>query len=128
MKEYKSAVKAFKKLLENSWKTNNKTQEIEAYDALSIQYFYLGDIERSKYYHDRAITGSIEPKESKIRTIYSSIEMSRSIGSIEIYFKPHDRNMIFDLFDSIADLYVNKSFNYLKSEIHSTYQAKLKSL
>jgi len=37
MKEYKKAIRAFKKLLEVAWKTNNKQEETKAFDYIGIQ-------------------------------------------------------------------------------------------
>ena len=38
------------------------------------RYYYLGNIEKSKYYHSRLINGSYEPKDSLIRNIYQNIK------------------------------------------------------
>jgi hypothetical protein len=40
---------------------------MSAYDNLAISYFYLGDLEKSKYYNDRMIRGKSEAKFSILR-------------------------------------------------------------
>ena len=59
MKEYEKALKCFKKQLEYAWSNNDIDFEIRAYEKIFIQYFYLGDLEKSKFYHERAIRGQI---------------------------------------------------------------------
>ncbi len=69
MKEYEKAVMCFKKQLQIAWHISNAEAEMSAYDNLSIQYFYLGDLERAKYYNDRMLRGKTEAKFSVIRKI-----------------------------------------------------------
>lgn len=38
-----------------------------AYGDLALQYYYEGDIEKSKYYNDRMIRGKTEAKFSIVR-------------------------------------------------------------
>ena len=40
---------------------------MEAYDNLAIQYYYLGDLEKSKYYNDRMTRGKFEARFSIVR-------------------------------------------------------------
>jgi hypothetical protein len=49
--------------------TNNIDAELATYDYLAIQYYYLGDLDKSRYYHTRMHRGKFEGKLSKIRTI-----------------------------------------------------------
>eukprot|EP00347_Sterkiella_histriomuscorum_P022582 403337936 len=70
LKNSKCAIRCFKKLLENAWDTNDFEAEINSYEGLGIQYYYLGDLKRSQYYTDRMMRGKIEKKDSKIREIY----------------------------------------------------------
>lgn len=50
MKEYENAIKCFKKQLEISWSLADYQGEMLAYDKISINYFYLSDLEKAKYY------------------------------------------------------------------------------
>ncbi len=47
MKNFKCAVRSYKKLLEIAWDTNDFEAEINAYEGMSIQYFYLSDLRRA---------------------------------------------------------------------------------
>lgn len=40
---------------------------MNAYDNLAIQYYYKGDLEKSRYYNDRMIRGKLEAKFSIVR-------------------------------------------------------------
>ena len=40
---------------------------MNAYDNLAIQYYYEGDLEKSKYYNDRMIRGKVEARFSIVR-------------------------------------------------------------
>ncbi len=66
-KEYKDSIKCYKKVLEIAWDIEQVTDELNAYEAIGIQYYYLGKLDRAKYYHDRMIWGRRESKYSKIR-------------------------------------------------------------
>ena len=57
MKEYENAIKCFKKLLEFAWIKGNYAAEMQAYDKISINYFYLCDLEKAKYYNERMTRG-----------------------------------------------------------------------
>lgn len=46
------ALKCFKKMLQLAWVADNIQEEMNAYDALAIQYYYMGDTERSHYFHN----------------------------------------------------------------------------
>ena len=50
--------------------TNDNEAEINAYEGLGVQYFYLGQLKKSNYYVDRMMRGKLEKKDSKIREIY----------------------------------------------------------
>lgn len=40
---------------------------MNAYDNLAIQYYYMGDMNKSKYYNDWMVRGKLEAKYSIIR-------------------------------------------------------------
>ena len=50
MKEYENAIKCFKKMLEVAWSKGDYHSEMQAYDKIAINYFYLSDLEKAKYY------------------------------------------------------------------------------
>ena len=63
-RKYDLARICFKKMLENSWVAGSFEGEMEAYELLSVQYYYLGMLDKSQYYHDRSLHGKSEPKTS----------------------------------------------------------------
>jgi len=62
LKMYDKGIFAFKKLLQFSWKYENYEYEIKAYDNLWMQYYFKSDIERCRFYHNRAAMGKCEEK------------------------------------------------------------------
>jgi hypothetical protein len=43
--------------------------ELLAYDLIGLQHFYLGELEKSKYYHDKMMDGGFEPENSELRKV-----------------------------------------------------------
>ena len=70
--KYENAAKCFKKQLELAWRLNDLPGETRAYEHIGIQYYYLGFLEKSKYYNDRSIRGKSEKRDSKVRQIYEN--------------------------------------------------------
>ncbi|CAD8139232.1 unnamed protein product [Paramecium octaurelia] len=71
MQQYEIGIKFFKKCLQYSWLNNDLDYENEVYTKLGVCYYYLGDIEKSKYYHERAITYDYEIESSPLRQMSS---------------------------------------------------------
>ena len=67
VKEYEKSIVCFKKLLHLAWLMENIEYEMMSYDYLAIQYFYIGRLDRSKFYNDRMVRGKSESKASSIR-------------------------------------------------------------
>ena len=65
--QYHKAIKCYKKQIEIAWILNDKVSELRAYDNIGIQYFYLGNREKAKYYHERMLYGRIESFSTDIR-------------------------------------------------------------
>jgi hypothetical protein len=70
MQDYPNAIKCYKKQLELAWSLKDYSEEMLAYDMIAVNYFYLGDLTKSKYYETRMLRGQFEPKESKLRKIF----------------------------------------------------------
>jgi len=47
MKEYKNAIKCFKKCIETAWDINDISAELDAYGSLAIQHFLSGNLAKS---------------------------------------------------------------------------------
>lgn len=62
-----NATKCFKKMLQLAWVKNNFNAEMVAYDCMAIQYYYLGDLDRSDYFHNRSMKGIREKEDSRDR-------------------------------------------------------------
>ena len=69
LREYDKAIIAFKKLLQFAWLQNSMEKEMTAYEMLGIQYYYKSLLDKSFYYHDRAIRGKREARGSYARTV-----------------------------------------------------------
>ena len=48
-----------------AWELDDRTTEVRAYENLSVEYYYNGDIENSKKFHERCIRGHTEKPDSR---------------------------------------------------------------
>jgi tetratricopeptide (TPR) repeat protein len=86
LKQYKLALVNFKKMLQLSWDINSLKYEFLAYDSIGLQYFYLGDIERARYYHERMWRGIAEDDKSAVRKIsQQKLKLKRKNRLQDIY-------------------------------------------
>ena len=69
VKQYHLALINFKKLLQLAWAENSTEWELKAYDFIGLAYYYMGELEKSKYYHKRMWEGICEDKNSTVRVI-----------------------------------------------------------
>lgn len=51
--------------------------EVKAYDNLSTDYFYLGELNKSNYYHDRTMRGKTENHRSIVKKVSCNLLVSR---------------------------------------------------
>jgi hypothetical protein len=51
--------------------------EVLAYENLSMDYFYLGDLTKANYYHDRNMRGKIENDKSIVKKVSTNLLVSR---------------------------------------------------
>ena len=65
--QYQKAILCYKKQIELSWILNNRDFELRGYDNIGIQYYYLGNRDRAKYYHIRMVCGRYEKNKSDIK-------------------------------------------------------------
>jgi tetratricopeptide (TPR) repeat protein len=77
MKEHDGAVKQSRKMLQLSWQEGDIAMEMQAYDCLSVEYYYLGELGKSRYYHDRIIRGKVENDHSIIKKVTCNLLRSR---------------------------------------------------
>mmetsp|Transcript_22539 Transcript_22539/g.21701 ORF Transcript_22539/g.21701 Transcript_22539/m.21701 type:complete len:88 (+) Transcript_22539:2028-2291(+) len=77
MKKHEEAVGTYKKMLQLAWKEKDGGMEVIAYDNLSLEYFYLGEITKSNYYHDRIMRGKMENDMSIVKKIFCNLLTSK---------------------------------------------------
>jgi hypothetical protein len=63
------ALKCFKKELDLAWDTKEIAMEFDAYDNIGLQYYYMGDIVRATFYHDKMMMGTTESPDSVFRKL-----------------------------------------------------------
>lgn len=76
-KQYETCEKLYKKALEYSWFLQQKKTEIEIYEQMGINYYYLGRIQKSKYFHDRSVNDLYEADDSSTKTLSNGIIKAR---------------------------------------------------
>ncbi|CAK69609.1 unnamed protein product (macronuclear) [Paramecium tetraurelia] len=59
----------FTKYLMAAWKLKQKNDELLAYELLGKYYFYVGQIEKAKLFHERMINGNCEDENSRVRLL-----------------------------------------------------------
>lgn len=70
LKMYEDSLHFFKKALEYAWFNKQTEEELKIYDLMGQVYYYMGDIKRSEYYHERSL-GLIEGEQSPIKDLSS---------------------------------------------------------
>ena len=68
--EHKKAIDMFKQMLQFAWVLKDRDMEMKVYWHLSIEYYYIGDKKKSKYYIERYHQGEFEQESSIIKQIY----------------------------------------------------------
>ena len=46
---------------------NAQNAELESYDRIGLSYYYLNDLEKANYYHERSICGKLQSESSRLR-------------------------------------------------------------
>ena len=84
---YKRAVDYFKYQLSLAWELNDEQAEMRSYDNLAIEYYYIGNIEKARLYHDRVMRGRIEQSNSKAKNASAALNsFKRSYKTKEFKF------------------------------------------
>lgn len=60
LRYHELAVDFFKCQLSLAWERGDEQGELRSYDNLSVEYFYVGNIEKATLYHNRVLKGNIE--------------------------------------------------------------------
>jgi len=58
-----------KQILVFSWKLNDHQQETIAFDKIGMCYYYLGEIRKAKFFHDKSMNADLEPISSSLRIL-----------------------------------------------------------
>jgi len=69
VRKHKTALIYFTKFLQMAWYLESPKYEFLAYDFIGRQYYYLGKTEKANYYHNKMMSGKIEPKDSRFRQV-----------------------------------------------------------
>ncbi len=70
---YENSIKILKKALEYSWLCRDIDLELDIYERIGQNYFYLGMIQEAVFYHNKFILGDTELDNSPIRAISCSL-------------------------------------------------------
>lgn len=52
-------------------------QELEVYDLIGMEYYYLNDIPKAQFYHERMMRGELEPLSAEKMSNLEDLEMKR---------------------------------------------------
>jgi len=67
LKNYERALYNYKKQMAIAWYNKDIVRELETYDNIGICYYYLGNINKAIFYHNRFINKQVEEDMSKIK-------------------------------------------------------------
>lgn len=56
-----------------AWYHDNYVAEMQAYQGISLNYFYLGQLKKAKHYNERVLRGKSENQNSIVRSTAVSI-------------------------------------------------------
>ena len=76
-KEHMKAASCFKKMLQLAWFNGDQKSELEAYDNIGCEYFYIGNLKKAKFYNDKVCFGDIEMPGSIMRKVAVQILETR---------------------------------------------------
>jgi len=71
--EFVVACNYFRKALELAWDQQHEEEEVKAYDNLALCFFYMGDLQKARYYNDRMQRGKIEGQGSVLKSVTKNI-------------------------------------------------------
>ncbi|CAI2381397.1 unnamed protein product [Moneuplotes crassus] len=77
MRRYDEALIWFKKLLELAWFEKDNEAETTAYINMAISYFFMGDLDKASYYHDRMMGGKLENEKSSLKVMSYNVVKNR---------------------------------------------------
>ena len=58
--DYERALVCYKNLMHESWRAGDTDYEMQAYEDISKQYYYLGMLEKAAQYHKKMTRGSTD--------------------------------------------------------------------
>ena len=73
MRYHNKAIVYFKKQLQLAWEQNDQKYEIDAYENLSIDNYYLDKMSQSSFYNKRAWTGTVEQDNSLLKKMFVTL-------------------------------------------------------
>jgi hypothetical protein len=60
MAKFEKAIRYAKKLMMLSWQQKHRKYELLSYHSMAVEHFYLGRMEKSAFYHHKALNGDVE--------------------------------------------------------------------
>ena len=75
--KHQKAANCFKKMLQIAWYHNDADAELQAYDYIGAEYYYMSDLTRAKFYNDKVCFGEIEHPDSIVRKVSVQILVTK---------------------------------------------------
>lgn len=123
MNVHEKAMIYYKKQLQYAWYPRRlrfadrdmklKTQELDAYDNIGLEYFYMGDIEKAGKYHERAMQDITEEEGSPMKTC-SRFSLERRKADIKEWVSLRYCNLREDEKSALYENRVSSMFNKSK--------------
>jgi len=80
---HREALASYKKVLQLAWSLNENKIELETYDLIGMQYYYLENLDKARYYHTRMMKGILEPQTYEKSENLQKLQKSRKIAEFK---------------------------------------------
>ena len=92
-RRFEESIVWFKKQLELAWFENDHEAETMAYGSMSKSHFYLGDLDKANYYHDRMVRGKLENEKSSLKSMSHFVIKNRRDAKNDQNFRKKNFNV-----------------------------------
>ena len=105
-RRYAEALNSLKFLLEKAFLGDSARLELHCYERMCLCWYYLGNLEKAKYYQQKRQKGYTEAPNAEIRIVYQNLRANYNIvryKDLELTGYPS----VFDsLYEAVSDYYL----------------------
>ncbi|CDW85695.1 histidine acid phosphatase family protein [Stylonychia lemnae] len=99
--QYKISTNCYKKMLSLAWDIGDRQAEILAFEQLGMIYYYKGQLDKAKYYSERATRGWVENDQSQVKQLQKRVLQNQRVRNAYNYGVPNIKS-VFEKFSDIT--------------------------